>query len=261
MAAPLGYKDFVAGDPLTAAQVDGYLMAQSVMTFASSAARTSAYPSPSEGNLSYLADTNSFEIYDGSTWVAYGSGDITGVTAGNGLSGGGSSGAVTLSVDSTIVLTTTNSVTATNKTFTSPVINTATIGDGVVRGLEEDVNIVASAATGTINFDVATASIWYYTSNATANHTINVRYNSTTSLNTALATGDAITVVWMNTNGTTAYYPSTFQVDGSSVTPKWQGGTAPTAGNASSIDVYVYTIVKTAATPTYTVFASQSQFK
>jgi hypothetical protein len=125
---------------------------------------------------------------------------------------------------------------------------------------QENWNIVASAATGTINFDYKTASIWYYTSNATANHTLNVRGDSSTTLSSLLAVGDSVTVVWANTNGTTAYYPSAFQVDGSSVTPKWQGGTAPTAGNASSVDLYVYTIVKTAATPTYTVFASQTKF-
>jgi hypothetical protein len=131
----------------------------------------------------------------------------------------------------------------------------------VVDQLEENWNIVASAATGTINFDVKTASIWYYTSNASANHTVNVRGDGSTTLSSLLAVGDSITVVWANTNGTTAYWPSTFQVDGSSITPKWQGGTAPTGGNASAIDLYSYTIVKTAATPTYTVFASQTQFK
>lgn len=259
MAAPLGFKDFVAGDPLTAAQVDGYLMAQSVMTFANATARNSAVTAPAEGNLCYLADTNDFQIYDGAAWVSYGAGDITGVTAGFGLTGGGASGAVSLSVDNTTILTTTNSVTATNKTFTSPVINTATIKDGVARGIEEDVNVVASAATGTINLEVDTASIWYYTTNATANHTLNIRYSSSVSLNTALATGDAITVVWMNTNGATAYYPNVIQIDGSTVTPKIQGGTAIAAGNASSIDVYVFTIIKTASA-TFTVLESQTKF-
>lgn len=151
--------------------------------------------------------------------------------------------------------TLTGTQTLTNKTLTTPVINGA-----ILDRTEENWNIVASAATGTINFDVLTASIWYYTSNASANHTVNVRGDGSTTLSSLLAVGDSITVVWANTNGATAYYPNTFQVDGSSITPKWQGGTAPAAGNASSVDMYVYTIVKTAATPTYTVFASQTKF-
>jgi hypothetical protein len=137
--------------------------------------------------------------------------------------------------------------------------NGGILTNAVVKGIEEDVNVVVSAATGTINFDFSTASIWYYTSNATANHTLNFRFSSTVTLNNSLATGDAITLVWLNTNGTTAYYPNTIQIDGSSVTPKWQGGTAPTAGNASSIDAYVFTIIKTASA-TFTVLASQTKF-
>ena len=247
MAAPLGYKDFVAGDPLTAAQVDGYLMAQSVMTFASAAARNAAYPtaSASEGNLCYLADTNDFQIFDGTSWVSYGAGDITGVTAGFGLSGGGSSGAVTLSVDNTSILTTTNAVAVQNKILVSP---------------EERTTVSATAATGTINYDALTQGVLYYTTNASANWTLNIRGSSTATLSSILAVGDAITVTHLVTQGATAYYNNAVQVDGASVTPKYQGGTAWAAGNASSIDAYVYTVIKTAATPTYTVFASQTKF-
>jgi hypothetical protein len=173
---------------------------------------------------------------------------------------------VTIPNATTTLVGTDTTDTLTNKTLTSaslttPTITTATFKDGVVRGLEEDVNVVASAASGTINFDVDTASVWYYTSNATANHTLNIRYSSSVSLNTALATGDAITVVWMNTNGTTAYRPNVIQVDGTTVTPLWQGGSAPTGGNASSVDVYTFTVIKTAGTPTYVVLGSQTQFK
>jgi len=132
-----------------------------------------------------------------------------------------------------------------------------TLEDSVVRGLEEDVNVVASAATGTINLNVETASIWYYTSNATANHTLNIRYSSTVSLNTALDIGDSITVVWLNTNGTTAYYPNTIQIDGTTVTPKVPA--AISAGNASSIDAYSFTIIKTASA-TFTVLETQTKF-
>jgi hypothetical protein len=132
-----------------------------------------------------------------------------------------------------------------------------TLADTTIRGIEEDINVVASAATGTINFDVATASIWYYTSNATANHTLNFRYSSSVSLNTALPVGDTITLVWLNTNGSTAYYPSTIQIDGSTVTPKVPA--AITAGNASAIDAYSFTIIKTASA-TYTVLETQTKF-
>lgn len=98
MAAPLGFKTFNSGDVLTAADTNGYLM-QGVWTFANAAARTAAVTSPQEGNVSFLKDTNSLEIYDGAAWVAYGSGDITGVTAGTGITGGGTSGTVTITND------------------------------------------------------------------------------------------------------------------------------------------------------------------
>ena len=123
----------------------------------------------------------------------------------------------------------------------------------------EGVTVSATAATGTINYDVTTQSVLYYTSNASANWTVNFRASSGTSLNTAMATGEAITVVFMVTQGSTAYYNSAVTIDGTSVTPKWQGGSAPTAGNASGIDIYSYTIIKTASA-TYTVLASQIQF-
>jgi hypothetical protein len=132
-------------------------------------------------------------------------------------------------------------------------------GNPAILGAIETANVVASAATGTINIDVKTATVWYYTTNASANFTLNIRGNSGATLNSLLSTGQAITVVFLNTNGSTAYYPSAFQIDGTSVTPKWQNGTAPAAGNASAIDAFSYTIIKTASS-TYTVIASQTKF-
>jgi len=129
----------------------------------------------------------------------------------------------------------------------------------VVQDIAETATVSATAATGTIAYDVTTQSVIYYTSNASANWTVNFRASSGTSLNTAMSTGQAVTVAFLVTQGATAYYNSAVQVDGSSVTPKWQGGTAPTQGNASSVDVYTYTIIKTGSAA-FTVFASQTKF-
>jgi hypothetical protein len=129
----------------------------------------------------------------------------------------------------------------------------------VLVDVAENATVSATAATGTINYDVTTQSILYYTTNASGNFTLNFRGSSGTSLNTLMTTGQVMTVAFLNTNGATAYYNSAVQVDGASVTPKWQGGTAPSQGNASSIDVYTYTIVKTGSAA-FTVFASQTRF-
>ncbi len=153
------------------------------------------------------------------------------------------------------------SYTSTN-TFTPKQIFTGTssvISSKFTNALEL-VTVSATAATGTINYDVTTQSVLYYTSNASANWTVNFRGSSGTSLDTAMATGEAITVVFLVTQGSTAYYNNAVQIDGNSVTPKYQGGTAWTSGNASSIDAYSYTIVKTGSA-TFTVFAAQTQFK
>ena len=123
----------------------------------------------------------------------------------------------------------------------------------------ETTTISATAATGTVNYDILTQSVLYYTTNASANWTLNIRGNSTTTLNSLMAIGETRTITFLVTQGATAYYNSAVTIDGTSVTPKWQGA-APVAGNASGIDVYTYSIVKTAAS-TYTVLAAQTAFK
>ena len=148
-----------------------------------------------------------------------------------------------------------NTFTAT-QTFTG---STTALG-AVFQDAAEVTTISATAATGTINYDVTTQSVLYYTTSASANWTVNVRGNGTTSLNTLMSTGQALTVVFLVTQGATAYYNNAFTIDGNSVTPKYQGGTAWTSGNASGIDAYSYTIVKTGSAA-FTVFAAQTQFK
>jgi hypothetical protein len=143
--------------------------------------------------------------------------------------------------------------------LTSPAIATPAITDQLATGIRETATVSATAATGTINFDYLTQAVLYYTTSASGNFTLNFRGSSGTSLNTVMATGQSLSVTFMNTNGATAYYNSAVTIDGNSVTPKWQNGTAPTSGNASAIDAYTYVIVKTGSAA-FTVLASQTKF-
>ncbi len=179
----------------------------------------------------------------------------TGILSSTTFSGAVSSSSVTITGGTingtTIGATTASSISATTVTAS----DTVTFNASAI----EEVSVQADAATGTITLDCKTNSVFYYTSNATGNWTLNFRGDGATTMNTFLAVGKSVTVVFLATQGVTAFYPTTYQVDGVGVTPRWLGGTAPTGGNASSIDSYSFTIIKTAAS-TYTILASQARF-
>jgi hypothetical protein len=149
---------------------------------------------------------------------------------------------------------------ATASSTYAPLTN-ANLVSPVLQSPEEVITVSATAATGTINVDLATSAIHYYTANASADWTFNFRGNGSTTLNSMINVGGTISVAFMVTNGSTAYKPAatSVQIDGVTVTPKWNGGTAPATGNANSIDVYTFTIIKTASA-TYTVLGTQSKF-
>ncbi|CAB5195090.1 hypothetical protein UFOVP172_51, partial [uncultured Caudovirales phage] len=123
----------------------------------------------------------------------------------------------------------------------------------------EPTTIAATASTGTINYDISTQSIVYYTTAATANWTMNFRSSSSATLNSLMSTGQTITVTFMATQGATAYYNSAVTIDGASVTPKWQSGITPNAGSVNSVDTYTYAIIKT-GNAAFTVLASQTRY-
>jgi len=179
----------------------------------------------------------------------------TGVTGTLPIANGGT-GASTLAGANIPVVNVANTFTGT-QTFSGTSSATAI----VLNDAAEVATVSATAATGTINYDITTQSVLYYTSNASANWTVNFRGSSGTSLNTLMSTGQSMTVAFLVTQGSTAYYNSAVQVDGttSGVTTRWLGG-APTAGNASGIDSYRYLIIKTGSA-TFTVLASNTQFK
>jgi hypothetical protein len=132
-------------------------------------------------------------------------------------------------------------------------------GAGKIQQLAEKVTNSATAATGTVDYDVITQAVLNYTTDASGDWTLNIRGDASNSLDSIMDTGESITIAHAVQQGGTAYYNSAVTIDGSSVTPEWQGGSAPAAGNPSSIDVYTYTVIKTGSA-TFTVLASQTQF-
>lgn len=248
---------------------------------------TSANPVLAAREFAIETDTSKYKIGNGSTaWnsLAYSSlpsnayvvggalgtpssatlTNATGLPVSTGISGLASGAATFLATPSSAnlaALLSDETGTGANVFATSPTLSAPVLNNPTLVAAEELTSVTGTGfATGTNNVDVLTASVYYYNSNATANGTINVRGNSGTTLTSILPTGASLTVAVIIQNGATAYYPTSFTVDGSAITPKWSGGTAPTAGNATSNDVYTYTITKTAATPTYVVWASQTKF-
>ena len=190
------FKDFVAGDILTAVDVDSLLMRQTIMTFADSAARDTALSAVlAEGMFCYLNDTNAFQVYDGSAWADVSNpGDITAVTAGTALTGGGTSGAVTLNVDLAAVhtadfitdATTARTLTSTDagKTilFTSGSATVVTVNASTDIPVGQRVDIVANGA-GALTVTASTATVTgAATSTTSGSFTIGDQYSAATLL-------------------------------------------------------------------------------
>jgi hypothetical protein len=179
----------------------------------------------------------------------------TGVTGTLAIANGGT-GANTLAGANIPVTNVANTFTGL-QTFTG----TSSNADIKTSNIIEVATVSATAATGTVAYDITTQSVLFYTTNASGNWAVNFRGSSGTTLNAIMAVGESMSASFLVTQGSTAYYNSSVQVDGttSGVTTRWQGGTAPTSGNASSVDTYNYVIIKTASA-TYTVLASQTKF-
>jgi hypothetical protein len=247
--------------PAATSSVSGYLTSTDWSTFngkgagtvTSVAASVPAFlsvtgsPITSSGTLAISYSGTALPVANGGT----GATTLTGIVKGSGTS---AFSAATAGTDYVAPGT------STSFTALQTFLGTSSVSAFKTANIVEPTTVSATAATGTINYDVTTQSVLYYTSNASANWTVNFRGSSGTSLNTLLSTNDTIAITFMVTQGTTAYYNNALTIDGTSVTAKWAGGSAPTSGNASGIDVYNYVITKTASA-TYTVLASQTQFK
>jgi hypothetical protein len=125
----------------------------------------------------------------------------------------------------------------------------------------ETTTINISAAGGTTNFDVLTSPVIYYTANCASNVTLNFRGSLARTLDSVMSTGQALSVAFVNTQlSANTFLTAAHQIDGFERSVYWQGGSTPTGGNAASLDVYGYTIIKTASN-TFTILASQTQYK
>lgn len=127
-----------------------------------------------------------------------------------------------------------------------------------VVGIENTLINTGGAGPGTINFDVLTQPIVYYSGSATGNFTLNFRGNASTALNAMMDAGQTVTVALFNKTGATPYSASVYQIDGTPVTPLWLGGSVP-PGYPNRVDIYSYSITKT-ANAEYVVFASQATY-
>lgn len=147
-------------------------------------------------------------------------------------------------------------------TFTGTVTLPAatTLSRPVFTSPYEVITVSATAAGTTVQYDADTQGLLYYTANATGNWTLNVRGSSGSTLSSRMSVGQSLTIAFMAIQGATAYYMTALTIDGSAQTVKWSGGVAPSSGNASSVDVYQFTIFKTSTAPAYTVLGATGRY-
>lgn len=215
----------------------------------------------SAGEITVNTSNNTLRVHDGSTLGGTELATRAQLTATNvtGLTTANVTEVTNLYFTNARVSTAVSGQTLTNSTFTGNV----TVGgeldvSGNIelrKGFFEFANVTATAVTANITIDLNDSGVVFFTANATANATVNLRGVG------PLVAGNAASYALFMTNGATAYRVTTVQIEGTStgVTTRWSGGTAPASGNASNVDVYAFTVVKTAAS-TYSVFASQTQF-
>lgn len=185
----------------------------------------------------------------------------------NNIIGTATANTIVLSNSITTPTVTANTITSANATITrisAPgtvfLSGNTTALSTIVSNIAETTNVYSVASTGTINYNLTDQSVLFSTVNATANFTLNLRGNATTTLDSLMANGQTVTVAYLASTGFPAFFSNTFQVDGFTRTVRWQNSIIPTAGNANSIDSYAFTVIKT-STNTYTVFGTQTQFK
>ena len=203
---------------------------------------TAAIPlSELDANFNTVATLGNASIGLGNTTTTVGNLTLTNVTL--------SSGTSNMTLGNTAVTIGSATTSVGNLALTNVTITT----------IQEPSNVTATAANATINMELLSNAVLYLTSNAAGNFTVNFRGSSTTSLNNVMSNNTSVACTVLATQGNTAYYNSVVQVDGNTVTPKWQGGSAPTSGNASGIDSYTYVIIKTGSAA-FTVLAAQTKF-
>jgi len=235
-----------------------------VFTDANKALTSSGTMPTNQGGTGLTSFTSGGAVYASST-SALTTGTLPTASGGTGLTSFTSNGVVYASSTSALATGSTLQFDGTNfGVGLTPVNNNGVLQLGsyaAIKSLVETATITGSAPASTTNFDWMTQAVQYYTSNATTNFTLNIRGNGSTSLNTVMQTGQSASIALLVTNGATPYYPSAFQIDGttSGVTTKYQGGTAISSGNANSIDIYSITVIKTASA-TYTVLVGQTKF-
>ena len=166
---------------------------------------------------------------------------------------------ISLGIYNAQTLTATANVTAGNLTTSGNLTFAGTLSGGTFKYMFENANIVAGAPTAITNIDIFQSSINYWTANATTNFTANIRGNATTPLNSVLGIGQSSTIALIVPQAT-AYFANVVNIDNVAVTPVWQGGTSIFAGNANSIDLYTFTIIKV-ANASFRVFATQTRYQ